>query len=121
MKFTLGIAAFSSLLALLLSACAKERPQTVEFFEKKTGLPLCRTAQVRNFQVGKYDDEIDFTYGVHLTMSDTCQRDFLYQIEHRLGYICRPSTACNFMDQNNWSYELTPISDGRIKFILRAI
>ena len=111
---------FLSLLILSLGGCAETRPETATFFESKTGLPLCKTAEVRNFKVGQYDYETDFTYGVVLSMSDTCQQKFLDQIQDRLGVTCLPSEPCRFMDRNSWFYELKPLLDGQIQFVLRA-
>lgn len=104
-----------------LSACSEDRPVTPLFFEEKTGLPLCQSANLQNLRVGDYDSETDFTYGVILEMSDECRRGLYSEIEARLGHRCRASQSCRFMDKNSWSYELDPMPDGKIRFILRAI
>ena len=108
------------LLIMLVTACTANRPETVEYFEEVTGLPLCPSAEVQNFQVGKYDYEVDFTYGVRLKLSDLCHRDLLQQIRVRLKTVCDPSAACAFHDENYWFYELSPVENGSVTFILRA-
>ena len=101
--------------------CSDARPESVEFFQRMTGLPLCQAAKISNFQVGEYDHETDFTYGVILTMPEDCKTEFLEEIEGRLNVACRLGEACVFMDSKSWSYELEPLQDGRTSFVLRAI
>ncbi len=107
-------------LVALVAGCSANRPETVDYFEEVTGLPLCQSAKVQNFQVGEYDHEVDFTYGVRLRLSALCHRELLQQISERFGTACNPSAACNFMDENNWFYDLSPSENGRVTFILRA-
>jgi hypothetical protein len=108
-------------LVMFVAACSAKRPETADYFEEVTGLPLCHSAEVQNFQVGEHDYEADFTYGVRLRLSVSCHRELLQQISERLGTACNPSTACEFMDKNNWSYDVSPSENGRVTFILRAI
>lgn len=107
-------------LVMLVTACTANRPETAEYFEEVTGLPLCPSAEIQNFQVGKYDYEADFTYGVRLDLSDVCHRALLHVIKERLHTTCEPSVSCNFMDEKSWSYELSSAQNGRVTFILRA-
>lgn len=104
---------------IILNGCTEDRVETPEFFQSKTGLAICRDAQVRNVRVGDYDFETDFTYGVRLKMSDECKDDFLEEIQKRLGVHC-PTNGCSFMDANAWSYEISTLPDGQINFVLRA-
>jgi hypothetical protein len=121
MKSASGIAAALPMWTLVLLGCSEPRPESVEFFQSMTGIPLCRDAKLSNFQVGEYDHETDFTYGVILAMSEDCEAEFLKEIEERLNIACQLGEPCVFMDSKSWSYEIEPLQDGRTRFVLRAI
>ncbi len=106
---------------LCLTSCGETRHETPEFFEKKTGLPLCSEAQLTNRTVGDHDFEVDFTYSVDLELNDRCKDMLLDEIENRLGIRCGSVDSCTFMDKNDWPYELRRLNDEKINFTLRAI
>lgn len=116
---TPSVCILGSILSLLIG-CTEVRHETPDFFESKTGIPICSDARISNFQVGDHDYETDFTYGVTLQMSDECKDELSEQIGERLGVKCNLS-QCNFMDGNNWSYEISTLANGELEFILRAI
>ncbi|WP_156521845.1 hypothetical protein [Croceicoccus mobilis] len=94
--------------------------ETPAFFESKTGIPLCDRATVENVRIGEHDYETDFTYGVRLTLPGDCKARFFDALNKRLGGGCTPTSRCNFMDDNSWSYEIGKMQDRQLKFVLRA-
>lgn len=114
-----GIAVLTAPLCLV--SCGETRHETPEFFEEKTGLPLCSDAELTNRTVGDHDFEVDFTYSVDLELSARCENMLLAEIKNRLGIECESADNCSFMDSNNWSYELRRLNDGKLNFTLRAI
>ncbi|MEP3050458.1 MAG: hypothetical protein ABJP48_12550 [Erythrobacter sp.] len=107
-------------IVLLLSACGEHRRETSEFFEEKTGLPLCSEARVSNKTIGAHDYEVDFTYSVDLELTTQCENRLLTDIKDRLNVECASVDNCSFFDNNNWFYELRRLGNGQVSFTLRA-
>lgn len=107
--------------ALSVAACGENRQENPEFFEKKTGLPLCPSARVSNKTVGDHDFETDFTYSVDINMDRQCENQFILDIKDRLNIECDNLDNCRFMDSNSWSYEIRRTKRGSINFTLRVI
>ena len=103
-----------------LMACGEVRLETPAFFEKKTGLPLCSSAQIENKTVGDHDFETDFTYSVNITMDQRCQDQLISEIRSRLGISCASLDSCDFMDEQSWSYTIRRVRENQINFTLRA-
>lgn len=113
---TIAIAA-----GLLLASCGETRLENPEFFEKKSGLPLCSSAKISNKTVGDHDFETDFVYSVDIEMDNKCEDKFLSVIERRLRIKCDSLDYCSFMDSSGWSYVIKRTNSNKINFTLRAI
>ena len=106
--------------ALCASCSSPTRPETPDYFRELTGLQLCEEAGIRNRVTGPYDYEADFTYSVALKLDEECRTAFRAELFRLYKVDCDWSSVCNFMDDQNWYFEISrPIRDEQI-FTMRT-
>ena len=107
------------ILAFLLASCSQNRPETAEYFQSKTGINLCKSAQIKNEKVSEYDNETDFTYKVQINFNKKCRLTFFKDLNRLKLQNCIPDTDCDFFDKIMWYYKID-IKDYGVDFTIMA-
>lgn len=113
-----SISALLLLVPLAACSCSENRPESPEFFQQMTGLPICSEAKIENASSSPFEDETDYIYSVNIEMNENCARNFFADIHERLGHNCAENSGCSFVDNNGWDYEIRRIQEGRYTLVL---
>ncbi len=100
------------LLPLVLASCGG-RPETVEYFTKVTGVPLCSGASVRNVNADApyRSPGLDSIYIVNITMPAECEPHFFDAVAKSIGASCVPSSGCSGISADGGFFGVEPLQN----------
>ena len=69
---------------IALTSCGMYRPETPEYFQQVTGIPLCPEAKIRNLNLDQAAQAgIGFLYQVELRLDENCREAFERSLRSR--------------------------------------
>lgn len=101
-----------------LSSCAPPS-NTPEGFTAKTGIALCKEAQVRDVNKNDPSRRSGFieVYLVRVNMSETCARDFFRDLERSSGRRCQNLDSCQVLSKRGPSIGAAKVAEGEYEIV----